>query len=372
MATTQDRINGLLGDLGVKPPVLVATTAPITLSGEQTIDGVAIVAEDRVLVKDQVDQTTNGIYYCQLATWVRAPDFDGVRDSLQGTLVFVATGTTNARTLWALTTVAPVIGTSNLTFAQNVGLTASAFIQTLLDDTTAAQARITLGAVGLTGNETVAGIKTFSSSPVIPTPAVDNNTTNAASTAFVLAQAASATPLVNAATAVVGTSTRYARGDHVHPQRLIAIASPVATSSGTSVSLSTVVPSWARRIILTFNSVSTNGTAGMSVRIGPSGGLEATGYVSSGSSLAAGVATSNSTTGFIIRSSSASAGVSGIFILEMYDFNNFGWAASHTFRELDTSVLVGAGIKTLAAALTQVSILSTDTFDGGAISVTWE
>jgi hypothetical protein len=43
----------------------------------------------------------------------------------------------------------------------------SAFIQTLLDDADAATARTTLGAVGLTGNETVAGIKTFSSNPVV-------------------------------------------------------------------------------------------------------------------------------------------------------------------------------------------------------------
>ena len=151
MATTQDRVNGLLGDLGIKPPVLVATTAPITLSGEQTIDGVAIVAEDRVLVKDQVDQTTNGIYYCQLTTWVRAPDFDGVRDALYGTLVFVASGTANGGKLQQLTTLIPVIGTSNLTFAQASSVTTSAFIQTLLDDTTAAAARTTLGAAALAG-----------------------------------------------------------------------------------------------------------------------------------------------------------------------------------------------------------------------------
>ena len=52
--------------------------------------------------------------------------------------------------------------------------------------------------------------------PTVPTAAVDTNTTQAASTAFVLAQAASATPL-GAGTAAVGTSTRFARGDHVHP-----------------------------------------------------------------------------------------------------------------------------------------------------------
>lgn len=43
----------------------------------------------------------------------------------------------------------------------------SAFIQTLLDDTDAATARTTLGSVGLTGNETVAGVKTFSSNPIL-------------------------------------------------------------------------------------------------------------------------------------------------------------------------------------------------------------
>jgi hypothetical protein len=163
MATVQDRINGLLGELGVKAPVLVATTAAITLSGEQTIDGVAVVAEDRVLVKNQADQTTNGIYYCQASTWVRAPDFDGVRDCAQGTLVAVATGTVNAGTLYRLTTAEPVIGTSNLTFAL-FPISASSFIQTLLDDTTAAAARATLGAVGTTGNETIAGNKAFTGS----------------------------------------------------------------------------------------------------------------------------------------------------------------------------------------------------------------
>lgn len=58
----------------------------------------------------------------------------------------------------------------------------------------------------------------------VTTAAVDTNTMQAASTAMVLAQAASATPLGSAPTAVVGTSTRFARADHVHPGREILTA----------------------------------------------------------------------------------------------------------------------------------------------------
>jgi hypothetical protein len=50
---------------------------------------------------------------------------------------------------------------------------------------TAAQVRGDIGAVGLTGNEPIAGVKTFSSSPVVPTPAQFNNGTSPATTAFV-------------------------------------------------------------------------------------------------------------------------------------------------------------------------------------------
>jgi hypothetical protein len=57
---------------------------------------------------------------------------------------------------------------------------------------------------------------TFTGTPAAPTAAVDTNTTQVATTAFVLAQAASATPLVDG-TAAAGTSTRYARADHIHP-----------------------------------------------------------------------------------------------------------------------------------------------------------
>jgi hypothetical protein len=75
---------------------------------------------------------------------------------------------------------------------------------------------------------------TFTGVPAAPTAAVDTNTTQIATTAFVVAQAASATPLVDG-TAAVGTSLRYARADHVHPTdtTLAPLASPTFTGTPT-------------------------------------------------------------------------------------------------------------------------------------------
>lgn len=57
---------------------------------------------------------------------------------------------------------------------------------------------------------------TLTGTPAAPTAAADTNTTQLATTAFVLGQAASVAPLMDGA-AAVGTSTRFARQDHVHP-----------------------------------------------------------------------------------------------------------------------------------------------------------
>jgi hypothetical protein len=119
-----DRINGLLGNLGMKTPVCCMTTGPITLSGQQTVDGVALLQPSptnaqRVLVAHQSDATTNGIYLCQGLAWTREPDFDGPQDIVQGSQVFVTGGTANSGTLWKVTTPDPiVIDTSNITFGQ--------------------------------------------------------------------------------------------------------------------------------------------------------------------------------------------------------------------------------------------------------------
>jgi hypothetical protein len=70
--------------------------------------------------------------------------------------------------------------------------------------------------------------------PTTPTASADTNTTQIASTAYVVGQAASANPVIDG-TAAPGTSLRYARADHVHPtdSTRAALASPAFTGTPT-------------------------------------------------------------------------------------------------------------------------------------------
>lgn len=109
----------------IKLPVRVATTAAITLSGLQTIDGVSVVAGDRVLVKDQAAGADNGIYVAATGAWSRAGDFDDDAEVTAAVLVAVEEGTVNADTVFILATDNPItVGTTALTFTLVSGGTA--------------------------------------------------------------------------------------------------------------------------------------------------------------------------------------------------------------------------------------------------------
>ena len=110
--------------LDIKDSVRAATTANITLSGTQTIDGVALVAGDRVLVKNQTTASANGIYVVATGAWARATDADNTPGSEVhgGMFCFVTEGAANADSGWVLTTNDPVtLGTTNLAFTQFSG-----------------------------------------------------------------------------------------------------------------------------------------------------------------------------------------------------------------------------------------------------------
>ena len=74
--TRKVTIDQILSLLPVKDACVAATTANITLSAPQTIDGVSVVAGNRVLVKDQTTAATNGIYVVAAGAWTRAVDAD--------------------------------------------------------------------------------------------------------------------------------------------------------------------------------------------------------------------------------------------------------------------------------------------------------
>lgn len=120
-AATKAYVDSVAAGLNVKPSVRAATTANITLSGAQTIDGVSVVAGDRVLVKNQSTSANNGIYVAALGSWSRATDMDAWSE-VPGSHVFVEEGTTYADCAFVCTANAGgSLGSTAITWSQFAG-----------------------------------------------------------------------------------------------------------------------------------------------------------------------------------------------------------------------------------------------------------
>lgn len=117
-AATKGQVDLAHQGLNGKDGVRAATTANITLSAPQTIDGVAVVANDRVLVKNQTTTSANGIYLVAAGAWTRTTDFDAWAE-VPGAYVFVEVGTTQADTGWLSTAdQGGVLGTTAIPWVQ--------------------------------------------------------------------------------------------------------------------------------------------------------------------------------------------------------------------------------------------------------------
>ena len=120
-AATKAYVDGVAQGIDAKASVRVATTANITLSGTQTIDGIAVVANDRVLVKNQTTTSQNGIYVAAAGAWSRTTDAD-TWNELISAFTFVEEGTTNGDNGFVSTVNAGgTLGVTAVTFVQFSG-----------------------------------------------------------------------------------------------------------------------------------------------------------------------------------------------------------------------------------------------------------
>jgi hypothetical protein len=152
----------------------------------------------------------------------------------------------------------------------------------------------------------------------------------------------------------------------------------VASTSGTSIDF-TSIPSWVKRITVMFSAVSTNGNSTpYLIQIGPSGGVETTGYLgSSGYIASASPGSVNYTAGFALNVDNSSTNViHGSMVISLLNASTNTWVASGVFSASDRAFIIMSGFsKTLAGTLARVRITTaggTDSFDNGAINILYE
>lgn len=122
-AATKNYVDLVQQGIAWKASVRVATTANGTLASAfangQTVDGITLATNDRILLKNQTTQTENGIYVVQASgAPVRATDANTGAE-LQQAAVFVREGTANAESAWVCSVdTAITVGSTNITFVQ--------------------------------------------------------------------------------------------------------------------------------------------------------------------------------------------------------------------------------------------------------------
>lgn len=116
---TKQQLDAIARGLDWKNSVRVATTTAITQSGLQTIDGVTVVAGDRVLDKDNATGALRGVWVASSGAWTRATDFDDSTEVTAAAAIPVEEGTTNGDAVFILTNNGAItVGTTALAFTR--------------------------------------------------------------------------------------------------------------------------------------------------------------------------------------------------------------------------------------------------------------
>ncbi len=170
--------------------------------------------------------------------------------------------------------------------------------------------------------------------------------------------------------AVTGTSFSTATGT-LYPL----VSGTAVSASGTSVDF-TGIPSWAKRVTVMFNVVSTSGTSNYLVQVGNSTPTTS-GYVSVSTyaTTTGTVGGTSSTAGMVLFAGTATNQIFGSFTLVNVSGNIWVGTGVTADTVAATFVITSSGRVSLASALNMVRITTvngTDTFDAGTINIMWE
>lgn len=233
---TREWVTEELARQDFKHSVVVATTENITLSGLQMVDGVPLVAGNRVLVRSQAAAKDNGLYVVAAGAWSRSADADSSSKVTPGLMVHVEKGTANGDSIWQLVTNALItLGVSGLNFEMVFGLTgvgAGTYRSVTVDKNgrvTAATNPTTVAGYGLTDVYTKAEVNTalaakaplaspaLTGTPTTTTPVAGNKSKQIANTEFVMtalaelvASAPGALDTLNELAAAIGNDPTFA------------------------------------------------------------------------------------------------------------------------------------------------------------------
>jgi hypothetical protein len=151
-----------------------------------------------------------------------------------------------------------------------------------------------------------------------------------------------------------------------------------ATTSGSAISFADI-PSWAKRITVILNQVSTNGTSAVIIQLGDSGGFEETDYIGTGTAI-----TATNTCGVSAFTTGFSAGTGALItslrsgVVSIVNVEGNTWVASGTLTTLadgSSSASHTQGVKVLSGTLDRVrltTITGANTFDAGSVNIAYE
>lgn len=170
-----------------------------------------------------------------------------------------------------------------------------------------------------------------------------------------------------------GSVTRAKTGES-----LINLATLQAATSGTTKDF-TGIPSWARRVVILFNGVSSTGANDILIQLGVGTTPTTTGYQNSQSTLSypSGIVNTTSTAGIPIFNNLGSYVFTGRIVLELLDSTANTWIVSgHLMSTVTTlGTVVSGGVITLSGSLGMVRLTTTTgtpTFDAGSVNISWE